>query len=367
MSPTTSPPPLPSRRQRIGGGRYELIEVAGRGGMATVWRAWLHGPGRFRRTMAVKHMFPHLAEKPFYREMFHEEARIGSVLHDPNVPQVFEFFIDGDDCYLAMEFIDGIDLGTYLRYVCDRRGEKTRWDMIAAIGIGMLRGLAAAHERRADNGRWEPIIHRDVSPHNVLISEKGIAKLIDFGLAFARDRESEDTDPGVAKGKLAYLSPEVTRGDKARPASDQFAAGSVLWEALVGRQLFGDTDQYEAYRRVANAEVPPLRNERRDVPKDLERLVHRALALDPDKRFPSTREMAKALGDVLKRSVAKEDLYASLARAVSDARQDLGIGRRTQGPEGEPLQGTESGLVKLLVNEGKKVGLGRFLPSFFKR
>lgn len=346
----SGPNTLSSPQQRlIGGGRYELIEVAGQGGMATVWRARLRGPGRFVRTVAVKHMFPHLSERPLFRAMFYEEARIGSILQDPNLPQVYEFLVDGDDHYLVMEFVDGIDLGTFVHYVTQVLEKRTPWDLIAAVGIGMLRGLAVAHERITADGHLAPIIHRDVSPHNILISSNGPAKLIDFGLSLTGDRDYDDTDPGVAKGKLPYLSPEVALGARATPFADQFAAGTVLWECLVGRRLFGDADRHLTYKRLARADVPPVREARPDIPQELAQLIHRALAQRPENRFGSCREMAKALGDVLRAATSHEDRYKLLSRWVHRVRKDLGIGGRTQGPTSEaPIQEIESELVELL-------------------
>lgn len=337
----------------MAGGSIELVEIAGRGGMSTVWRAWLHGSNKFRRPVAVKHMFPHLAERRMYCEMFSEEARVGSLLQDPNIPQVYQYLVSGRDHYIVMEYIEGIDLSTYLRYQVDRLRQHMPWELVAAIGIGMLRGLAAAHERLDESGAPEPIVHRDVSPHNVMISAKGPARLIDFGLSFARDRNIDDTDPGFAKGKLAYLSPEIARGERPSPASDQFAAGSVLWEALVGQRLFGGNDHYDAYRRLVQAQVPPIRAARPDVPAALVTVVERALSREIGQRFPSTREMAKQLGDVLKASIAREDLYATLARTVARARAELGMGHRTQASTTAetPIPEIESGLVELLPEE----------------
>jgi serine/threonine-protein kinase len=182
-----------------------------------------------------------------------------------------------------------------------------------------------------------------------MISAKGPAKLIDFGLSFARDRRCGDTAPGVAKGKLPYLSPEIAKGGRPTPGSDQFAAGSVLWEALVGRRLFDHADRKVAFERLAGAEVPPLRELRPDVPSELAALVHRALSLDEADRFPSTRDMAKQLGDVLKVSVSKEDLYATLARAVAQTRGELGMGHRTEGATADDaISEVESGLIELV-------------------
>ena len=316
--------------------------------MSTVWRAWLHGSGGFKRQVAVKHMFPHLAAHKMYRDMFFEEARVGSLLEDPNIPQIYEYLVTGGDHYIVLEYIEGINLATLIRYGA-AIGRPLPWEVVAAVGIGVLRGLTAAHERFTEDGKPAPIIHRDVSPHNIMISAKGPAKLIDFGLSFAPDRRCGDTDPGHAKGKLPYLAPEILKGGRPSRASDQFAGGTCLWEALVGRRLFDDADRAEAFRRLSRAEVPPVRNERRDVPPAFAALIERALSLDVYKRFASVREMAKQLGDVLKTSIAREDLYATLARSVAKAREDLAMGHRTQATVDTTIPEVESGLVELIA------------------
>ncbi len=298
------------------GGRYELAEIAGRGGMAVVWRGRVRGDRGFARPVAVKQVHDHLAEQPLYAEMFAEEARIGAELQDPNIAQTYDFVVEEDSYYLVMEWIDGIDLGAYVHHVRDR-GESAPWELVTAIGIGVLRGLAAAHERKDDTGQPAPIVHRDVSPHNILINRQGMAKLIDFGLSLAGDRRKELTDPGIVKGKMAYLAPEIVQGMRPSPASDQFAMGSVLWEALVGRKLFEAETDYEVYRKLHNGQVEPLRPRRPDLPAKLVKVIHRALEPEPEDRFESTREMARQLGEVLKGSRNTQDLHARLSRMVA--------------------------------------------------
>ena len=343
------PPPIPlASRARLVGGRYQPIEIAGRGGMSVVWRAVHHAPGKFRRVVALKHMTPALAEQPLYRDMFFEEARIGSALQNPNIAQVYDFLVEGDDLYLVIEWVEGIDLYTYIDYITKYEERETRWDLMVALAIGMLRGLAAAHERRGEDGIAEPIVHRDVTPHNVLISEKGPAKLIDFGLSLARDRQGESTEPGIAKGKPAYVAPEVVRGERATPHSDQFAAGAVLWEALAGRRLFDHSDRYQLLRKIAAGDVEPLSKHRADIPGELGEIVHQALALDPADRFSSAREMARRLGDVLKVATSGQDLYAALASEVRAGCAALGLGHRTQGQRYEtPVPEQSSALIEL--------------------
>lgn len=348
----------------IVGGRYELIEVAGRGGMATVWRANVCGDLGFSRTVAVKQMHPHLADQDVYVQMFVEEARVGADLESPNVAHVYDFVAQDGNYYLVMEWIEGIDLGSYIHYFRDR-GKRTRWELVVAIGIGVLRGLAAAHERTGADGAAAPVVHRDVSPHNVLLTTTGMVKLIDFGLALAGDRGRELTEPGVVKGKMSYLSPEIVAGQRPTTFSDQFSCGSLMWESLVGRKLFDGATDYETYAKLRDAVVQPLKPFRSDVPSRLVSLVNRALAAREDKRFPSAREMARQLGTVLKKTKARKDLHTLLAHSVVEARKGMGLGRRT----GEPT--TETPIADLEIPDSMPAaeakGLRHRLPFFGRK
>ena len=289
----------------IVGGRYELIEIAGHGGMADVWHARVRGDSGFVRDVAVKQMHPNLAQQPTYVAMFVEEARVGSALQSPNVSEVHDFGHDKGNYYMVLEWIEGIDMGSWIRWHV-AKNEPTRWELVAAVGVGILRGLAAAHERTGADGRAMPIVHRDVSPHNVLLTTRGMVKLIDFGLALAPDRAQETTEPGIVKGKMSYLAPEIVSGGRPIPPSDQFACGSVLWEGLVGRKLFDGQTDYETYCRLRDCMVQPLRPLRQDVPQPFAQIIHRALAANPDQRFPSTREMARQIGTVLEEGAAAQ-------------------------------------------------------------
>ena len=297
--------------------------------MAVVWRGTQRGDAGFARPVAVKQMHDHLAESQVYVNMFAEEARVLAGLGaSPNIATVYDFVVEDGQYYLVMEWIEGIDLGSYIHHHSAQKS-KTRWDLVTAVGIGLLRALATAHERRGPDGEPAPIVHRDVSPHNVLVTTDGMVKLIDFGLSLARDRGRELTEPGVVKGKMSYLSPGDRRGQRPSPTSDQFAAGSVLWEALVGRKLFdGDTD-YEVYKKLRDGQVQPLRPLRRDVPRELTAVIHRALSTDESQRFASAREMATHLSQVLRSHRAPKDLHELLGRTVIEAREGLALGRRT--------------------------------------
>lgn len=319
----------------IVGGRYELIEVAGRGGMADVWRGRVRGDSGFVRDVAIKQMHQNLAVQPQYVAMFVEEARVGSELQSPNISEVHDFVHDRGNYYMVLEWIDGVDLGSWVKWHVARE-EPTRWELVAAVGVGVLRALAAAHERVGPDGRPLPVVHRDVSPHNVLLTTRGMVKLIDFGLALAPDRAQETTDPGIVKGKMSYLAPEIVTGGRPVPASDQFACGAVLWEALVGRKLFNGETDYETYCRLRDCMVQPLRPLRPDVPPAFTQIVHRALTAGVDNRFPSTREMARQISTVLKKVQLRKDLHTVLSRSVTEARAAMGM----DGSAGEVSEAT---------------------------
>jgi serine/threonine protein kinase len=271
--------------------RYELQAMAGEGGMATVWRALIRGAANFSRVVAIKEIKPEFGNIQSYVDMFVEEARVGSDLAHPNIVQVYDFLDWRDTYFLVMEWVDGVDLSDFVNSY-KRRAESVPWYLVAAVGIHTLRGLAAAHARCRPDGVEAPVIHRDVSPNNVLLSTAGQVKITDFGLARARDRVYSLTAPGTVKGKLSYLAPEVTYGKAATPQSDQFSVGGVLWEALTGRRLFAGPSDIDIFRQIRKCDVPPLSELRPDVPERLSRAIHRALALDSGQRFESAHHMA---------------------------------------------------------------------------
>jgi serine/threonine-protein kinase len=280
---------------------------------------------------------------------------------------------------MVLEWIDGIDLGTWVRWHT-ARNEATRWELVAAVAIGILRGLASAHERTGPDGRTLPVVHRDVSPHNVILTSRGMVKLIDFGLAFTPDRPTETTEQGIVKGKMSYLSPEIVGGGRPLPASDQFACGSVLWEALVGRKLFEGTTDYETYCRLRDCMVQPLRPLRPDIPQPFVAIIQRALSASVDARFPSTREMARQIGTTLKKVQLRKDLHTVLARTVGDAREGMGLGQRTGDPSSatpiEQIIGDDTPRIELTPKPAvgglqgtvdKVLGLRHRLPFFGKK
>jgi eukaryotic-like serine/threonine-protein kinase len=296
-------------------GKYELLEIAGKGGMATVWRANVRGTAGFLRPVAVKMMLPRLCNDPHFVALFVEEARVCSQLSHPNVTQIYDFGSDESGVhYLVMEWVDGMDLLDYVRSFVDR-GFFTPWAAIAMIGLEVLRGLHAAHDHLGPDSRPSPIFHRDVTPHNILLGTNGAVKLTDFGLAKAGDRGSM-TLPHVVKGKISYTAPEMTRGVKANVRTDLFSLGVTLWEALAGRKMFDAPTPLQIVRQIQAWNIPPLESIRKDLPAELLQLIAIVTSRDPEERFASAQQMARELARLLPPAPD----VSRLGRSVADAR-----------------------------------------------
>lgn len=305
------------------GGRYELVERVAEGGMAIVWKGRVRGAAGFARSVAIKEIKVEYRTVRQYIQMFIEEARIGTELAHPHIVQVLDFVAEGDTHYLVLEWVDGVDLNDFVR-AFSYLGQPIPWPLALAVGVGALQGLGAAHERIDPTGKTSPVVHRDVSPHNILINHSGTVKLSDFGLARARDRAFTLTAPGTLKGKISYFAPEITRGHGSSVYSDQFSMGCVLWEALACERLFEGTTELEVFASIRSGNVKNLAAVRRDLPKRVVDAVHRALSLDPADRFPSARAFAAELGECLR--VLGGGLYDAserLSAAVQVARDTL--------------------------------------------
>lgn len=256
--------------------RYELVELVGRGGMASVWRARLYGAAQFETTVAFKRMLPALATDPQLVTMFVEEGKIAALLSHPNVVRVLDLGVDSDGFFLVMEWVEGMDLARFVQsYVAEDK--LPPWHLVTQIGIDALRGLESAHARLDADGHPAPIVHRDVDPRNVLIGTNGIAKMADFGLAFALDR-ARLTQPGMVKGKLAYVAPEILADAEPTPQSDIYGIGIALWEALSGARLFLGANDRETLENALRSEIPSLKTFRDDLPQELIDCVEEALS-----------------------------------------------------------------------------------------
>jgi serine/threonine protein kinase len=312
-------------------GRYELLELAGSGGMARVYRAVVRGAAGFQRAVALKRIREHLTDSTEFVRMFIEEARVCSELDHANIVQVQDFGFDSAGYFLIMEWVDGVNVGQYMDQLA-RSGEVIPWRHAAAICAQVLLGLSAAHERVDEAGQPSPVIHRDVTPQNILVSVNGVVKLTDFGLARAMDR-APMTGPDVVKGKLSYLAPELLFGLPATVTSDLYSLGIVLWEMLAGERLFWADSASERVRKVREAEIPPLASRRSSLPQALLAIVDKALARDPSERFQS----AEAMHNALLRALGEQNVRArELGQLAIDTRLAHGLTARSLRPARRP-------------------------------
>jgi serine/threonine-protein kinase len=260
--------------------------------MASIHFGRLLGPAGFSRSVAIKRLHPHLAEDPEFVAMFRDEARIAARIHHPNVVQTLDVESSEGELFVVLDYVHGESLSRLLQHA-QRAGAPATPAILGAILFGVLEGLHAAHEARDAAGEPLDLVHRDVSPHNVLVGTDGIARVLDFGVAKARGR-AQTTRGGQLKGKLSYMAPEQLRGSVTR-RTDVFAASVVLWEALAGRRLFEGDDDGEVIHRLLHEPIPSPRTYAPRVPPELEAVVMRGLAREPADRFATAREMALAL------------------------------------------------------------------------
>jgi hypothetical protein len=274
--------------------RFELVAELATGGMATVYLARLSGVGGFQRFTAIKRLHPHLAREPEFIEMFLEEARLAARIHHPHVVPILEIGTSDEGYYIVMEYVEGDTLGRLLA-----RSAQTGIRLPTKVGlrvvIDMLAGLDAAHELKDDDGQPLGIVHRDISPQNVLVGVDGSSRLSDFGVARATSKLST-TRTGQLKGKLAYMAPEQAKGAKdIDRRADIFAAGVVLWEVLACRRLFKGDGEADTLNRVLHEPIPPVRSAAPTVPAALEAVVARALDRDRTRRYATAAEFAESL------------------------------------------------------------------------
>ncbi len=273
--------------------RYRVVEKLESGGMAEVFRAESEGLQGFRKQVAIKRVLPHLSEKKKFIAMFLDEARLSAQLSHSNCVQVFDIGVGDAAFFIVMEFVDGANLKGIAESV-KKQGKDFPVAAAAFIIHEICKGLSYAHELTDANGMPLNLVHRDMSPPNVLITKFGEVKIVDFGLAKASS-QLEKSEPGIIKGKFSYLSPEAAMGQEVDSRTDIFAVGIMLWELLAGQRLFlGDTD-FQTVKKVQMAQVPPISQINRKVPPELERIVGRALAKDMTQRYGTARELGQDL------------------------------------------------------------------------
>lgn len=307
-------------------GRYAVYDSIASGGMASVHIGRYRARFGFSRTVAVKRLHNQYAKQPEFVAMLVDEARLASRINHPNVVDTLDVVFEQDEVLLVMEYVAGESLAVLLRESVDKQ-RPLPVPIVVGILCGALRGLHAAHVAKAEDGSMLGIVHRDMSPQNIMVGVDGVAKVLDFGVAKAALR-SQTTSQGQIKGKFAYMAPEqiLTKGVDAR--TDVFACGVVLWECLALRRLFSGDDLGETIGRMLHAPIPRPSELNPEVPPELDAVVLRALAREPADRFQTAAEFAEALEGTLKpartieiglwvQDLARESISAR-ARLVAD-------------------------------------------------
>jgi serine/threonine-protein kinase len=274
-------------------GRYTLYDVLGRGGMATVHVGRFAAVGGFARTVAIKRLYRHVARDRALASRFFSEARLVTRIRHPNVVATLDVVVEGEECILVMEYVPGETLGRMLHAVAVRDA-RVPPRIASGVMSGVLHGLQAAHVAKDERGEPLLVVHRDVSPQNIIVGSDGIPRLLDFGIAKAVGQTTV-TPGGQILGKISYLAPEQLVGRAVTASADVFTAAIVLWETLVGRRLFLDESPEKTVANALSMRIPRPSEFASELPRELDEVVLAGLAREPAKRFRSAREMAVAL------------------------------------------------------------------------
>jgi eukaryotic-like serine/threonine-protein kinase len=309
-------------------GRYELLLRVAQGGMARVWAARLHGTRGFRKLVAVKTILPGVMDGERLEQMFLEEATLASGIHHPNVVDTLELGEQDGVLFMALEWVDGEPLSLIMSEAAKSGG------IPRPIGVNLIaqacKGLHAAHELTDESGAPLGVVHRDISPHNILVTYGGIAKLVDFGIAKATQRSSELTEAGEVKGKLAYMAPEQVVGRPVDRRTDVFALGTILYALTTGRHPWrGDHPGATTERLISPRPAKPPSSIVADYPPALEAVVLKALHKEPDQRFATAQEFLGALEEAVPSSI-ESNSEARVAEFLKGLLGPRGIERRKQ-------------------------------------
>jgi serine/threonine protein kinase len=321
-------------------GPYLLLRRVAVGGMAELFMAKQGGVSGFEKVVAIKRLFPHLVRDHELVEMFVHEAKLVAGLNHPNIVQIYSLGRIGDSYHIAMEYVHGRDLRA-IRMRAVERGLRLPLDIVVLIGRTVAGALAYAHHRVDERGRPLHIVHRDVSPQNILVSYEGDVKLTDFGIARAATRTTT-TMHGTLRGKLAYMSPEQAMGEP-EPRSDVFSLGVVLYELLSGQRPLQGDSQVAILEAIQRCRIQPLRELNPRVPERLEQVIMKALSRDPDQRYQDASNLRRALDHCLgERQPASAKELARLMDVLFDGSE--------QGLPGGPPESDESGAPELEVD-----------------
>lgn len=281
-------------------GPYQLIEKLASGGMAEIFKARTFGHSGFEKTLVIKRLHPRYTQTPEFVEMLKEEAKTAVGLSHANIVQIFDLGRVQEHYYIAMEYINGRDLNQLMNR-CKEQRATVPAEAALYITTEVCAGLDFAHRQRDLNGKLLRLIHRDVSPQNIMVSQEGEVKIVDFGIAKSLASQQE-TEAGVIKGKFCFMSPEQARGQKLDHRTDIFSAGIMLYELLTGQAMYDNTDDHQLLQQVRNAQFVPIESLRPDLPSAIHKVVNRALSKDKEKRYPSARHLQHALEKVMQKS-----------------------------------------------------------------
>ena len=304
--------------------KFEILEMIAKGGMAEVYRAKTVGFSGFEKEVCVKKILPHLTEDKSFVDMFVNEAKLAATLNYANIVQVHDLCISGEgEYFIVMEYVNGKDLSDVIR-AAQLAGREVPPEIAVYICRETCKGLHYAHGKQDNDGAPLNIIHRDVSPHNVLVSFMGEVKIVDFGIAKASSIMNK-TAVGILKGKYGYMSPEQARGQPLDHRSDIFNTGIVLYELLVGERCFAGSSDFSTLNLMRNAEVTPPSKINGSVPKALEKIVLKALSLKKENRYPDALTLESALADFAQASgkaCTAADLSSFMRSLFSDIKND---------------------------------------------
>jgi serine/threonine-protein kinase len=354
-------------------GRYEILAPMAQGGMAAVWAARLLGTHGFQKLVAVKTMLPTLSDDADFEAMFLDEARLASRIRHPYVAEIIDLGEDEGWLYLVMEWVDGETIGTLNKRAKAKGGYPE--PILARIVANACAGLHAAHELRDDKGNLLDLVHRDISPQNVMITYDGIVKLVDFGVAKAKGRAHETRVEGLMKGKVPYLSPEQLSGEKVDRRSDIFALGIIVYVMLSGRHPFRGENDQKTMENICSRAPVPLGRLVPTVAPEIEAVVMKALEKAPADRWQDCAEMQRAfeqflnargetvtdadlaryvraeLGDLLEARRAKLAAAIEAADARVGTRPDPKPNRPAALSRGTPLPATFSGILPVQLDD----------------
>src|SRR5580698_5927685 len=328
-------------------GKYELVAKLATGGMAEIFLARLLSDGGFEKLVCIKRILPHLAKDPQFVAMFLDEARVVARISHPNVCQVFELGEIAGQYYIAMEYLAGVPLAIFRRR--DYYAFPPEIQLVAGFGVQACEGLHHAHQLKSPVGENLGVVHRDISPQNLYVTNDGIVKVLDFGIAKVQD-QSAKTSTGTLKGTYCYMAPEQLRGEKIDRRADVWALGAVLWETLAQRHLFKRETEFLTFQAITAEPIPHICELRPDIPPLAGDAIARAVSRNRDDRFPTARAFGEALaqavaplGGIRTAAQISDVIEASFHDVLSEQRQLLEharLGDNFDLEKSNPLGGT---------------------------